>query len=358
MSGEASEGCCMAVVDEGENGNTQPQVHGNSLGAPQLKEPVVLEGFFINVSSPDASALAITVDCTNLMGQSYLSLVHELEDVLSEMDVTHAERASRGRSLRGNYRRRLSGKDVTRSRRLTFIPYPSRQVNIAGNLRRELYIGLNRYSLDLQRVQEGRKHRVLYLLPFAKAPDMMILIESLNKDIDKLNEELTWMREHEVPKALAVLERYGVEPDEEVPTSLHRFSLDLRPIRLDPNLVSNLIEKRYREEERRGIELIRKNLEDQRVTLVTGAIEKLRKQTEAIASRMVNQKRFSREGAKKDIQRLKEIADSAGLKALSQAVLVPLALAVDDPAKAKELLGSVNVVEGVNERIQGLLRSL
>jgi len=329
-----------------------------------VKEPVVLEGFLLNCSSPDATSLAITVDCTKLRGNSYLVLIRELEDALSEMDRSHAERESRGRSLRGRYRRHLAGKDILRSRRLTLIPYPSNITNRVGNLRRELYYAINRVCLDLQREQTGRKHRVIYLLPYSKAPEMMILLESLNKEIDEINGELTQLRELEVPKILAILHKYELN-EGTIPDSLHSFDLNLRPVRLDPNIVEEIVETRYREQfsrlketEQRGLELLRQELEEQRRTLVTAAIEKLRKQIEAVASRMIGTKKWSPKTAKEDIQRIREIAESTGLGALARTVLDPLVAVIDEPSKAEEILGSRNVVEGINGRIQGLLASL
>jgi hypothetical protein len=329
---------------------------------------VILEGFLLSASSPDATSLAINLDCTGLQGETYLRLIAELEDHLSTLDQIYSDpkRRTRGRSIRGRYRRHLAGRDVMRSKKLTFVPYPSRIVNSVGNLRRELYQGLNRECLDLQREVVGNKHRVIYLLPFARAPAMMLLIDSLNTDIAQLNEDLTAMREREVPRIIAILEKYGVDffDQSQIPSTLHDFSVDLRPVRLDPSVIEDIIEERYKEqfsrlkaEEQRGLGLLRVELDRQRVELVTKALEKLQLQIEAIASRMARAK-FSQEQARIDIARIREIAESTGLNALATQVLDPLSEVINEPGRAQEVLGTQDVAAGVSLRIQGLINSL
>lgn len=316
------------------------------------------------MNSPDSESLAITVDCTALPGDRYLQLIRELEDFLSEMDRGYSQRQVRGRSLRGRYRRHLYGQEVLRTRRLSFIPYPSRVANLPGNMRRGLYFEVNRQCLVLQRERSGRRRRVVYLLPFARAPELMVYVDNLNKEIQDLNKELERLRETEVKKVLAILEKYGVGHTP-VASRLHGFSVNPRPVRLDPAIVEGLIEERYREqftrlkeEERRGYDLLRRELENQRRTLIAQAINNLRAQIESIASAVLGAQKMKPQRAKAELQRLKELAESAGLAALSAAVINPLIEVVDSPEKAEELLGSKDLVEGVSLRTQGLIDSL
>jgi len=329
------------------------------------KPSVILEGFLLDVNSPDAESLAITVDCTTLPGEKYLTLIRDLEDFLSDMDRGYSERKVRGRSLKGRYRRHLYGQEVLRTRRLSFIPYPSKVANLPGNLRRALYYEVNRQCLVLQREHTGRRRRVVYLLPFPKAPELMVYVDNLNRQIEDLNKELHRLKDTEVAKILAILEKYGVDGNLPVGSHLHGFSLNPRPVRLDPGIVEELVEKRYREqfervkeEERRGYDLLRQELEYQRRTLISQAIDNLRGQIQAVASQVLAAGKKSPTRAKAELRRIKELAESAGLRALGESVINPLIEAIDNPEKTEALLGSRNLVEGVSLRIQGLVDSL
>lgn len=329
------------------------------------KPTVILEGFLLDVNSPDAESLTVTVDCTALPGERYLALVAELEDLLSEMDLVYAVREVRGRSLKGQYRRHLLEDAVERTRRLTFIPYPGKVVNIPGNLRRSLYQEVNRRCLVLQRQKLGRKHRVVYLLPFDQAPEMMLFVEGLNKEIADMNKELRRLSETEVPKVLAILDRYRVDGHVYAFHELHDFSINPRAVRLDPNIIDNLVEERYRvhlanlkDEQRRGYELLRTELESQRRTLVRQAVDNLTTQISYITSQMIGAVKKRPTTAKRELQRIKELANSAGLRAISDSVIDPLLDAIENPERVQELLGHTDVVQGVNLRVKGLLESL
>lgn len=281
------------------------------------------------------------------------------------MDVAYAEREVRGRSLKGAYRRHLLEDAVQRTRRLTFIPYPGRVVNVPGNLRRTLYYEINRRCLVLQRQKLGRKHRVVYLLPFDKAPDMMLFLDGLNKEIADVNKELKRLSEAEVPKVLAILDRYHVDGKVFSFHDLHPFSINPRAVRLDPNIIDNLVEERYRvhlaelkDEQRRGYELLRHELESQRRTLVRQAVDNLSSQISYITSQMVGAVKKRPEAAKRELQRIKDLADSAGLKAISDSVISPLISAIENPGRVQELLGHTDILTGVNLRVKGLIDSL
>jgi len=324
---------------------------------------VILEGFLLDVSSPDSEALSITVDCTRLSGERYLALIRELEDVLSEMDRAYAEREVRGRSLRGRYRRHLVADRTVRTRRLTLIPYPSNVVNLPGNMRRSLYQEVNRRCLVLQRDVYGRRRRVVYLLPFAQAPELMLYVDQLNRELEKLNEELRKLRQSEVPKVLSTLDKYGLKnetfPYYDVPTELHEFSISPRPVRLDPSIIDQLpaVKEHLEEEKQRGLQLLRVELETQRRTLVTEAITNLRRQIEAIASALAEARRKP-EYARAELERIRTLAESAGLRALNTAVIDPVIEAIEHPEKREELLGSTDLVQGISLRTKGLIDSL
>jgi len=317
------------------------------------------------VNSPDAESLSVTVDCTALLGDRYLQLIGELEDLLSEMDLAYAEREVRGRSLKGAYRRHLLEDAVQRTRRLTFIPYPGRVVNVPGNLRRALYNEINRRCLVLQRQRLGRKHRVVYLLPFDQAPEMMLFVDGLNKQIGDVNKELKRLSNTEVPKVLTILDRYGVDGRVYDFHGLHDFSINPRAVRLDPNIIDNLVEERYRvhlaqlkEEQRRGFELLRTELESQRRTLVRQAVDNLSSQITYVTQQAVGAVKKRPERAKQELRRIKELAESAGLRAISQAVIDPLIGAIDHPEKVEEILGHKDIMQGVNLRVKALLDTL
>jgi len=329
------------------------------------KPSVILEGFLLDVNSPDAESLAITVDCTALPGDRYLGLIGELEDLLSEMDLAYAEREVRGRSLKGAYRRHLLEDAVQRTRRLSFIPYPGKVVNVPGNLRRALYYEINRRCLILQRQMLGRKHRVVYLLPFDKAPDMMLFLDGLNKEIADVNKELKRLSETEVPKVLTILDRYRVDGNVFSFHDLHPFSINPRAVRLDPSIIENLVEERYRvhlaqlkEEQRRGFELLRTELESQRRTLVRQAVDNLSSQITYITQQAIGALKKRPERAKQELQRIKDLANSAGLKAISDSVIDPLIGAIENPERVEAILGHKDIMQGVNLRVKALIDSL
>jgi len=281
------------------------------------------------------------------------------------MDVAYAEREVRGRSLKGAYRRHLLEDAVQRTRRLTFIPYPGRVVNTPGNLRRALYYEINRRCLVLQRQRLGRKHRVVYLLPFDKAPDMMLFLDGLNKQIADVNKDLKRLSETEVPKVLAILDKHGVDGHIFSFHDLHEFRINPRAVRLDPSIIDNLVEERYRvhlaqlkEEQRRGYELLRHELETQRRTLVRQAVDNLSSQITYITQQAVGAVKKRPERAKQELRRIKELAESAGLRAISEAVIDPLIGAFDQPEKVEEILGHKDIIQGVNLRVKALVDSL
>jgi hypothetical protein len=321
---------------------------------------VILEGFLLDVNSPDVESLSITVDCTALSGEDYLGLIRELEDVLSDMDRAYAERQVRGRTLKGRYRRHLAENGTVRTRKLTLIPYPSNLANLPGNLRRSLYHEINRRCLTLQRDIYGRMHRVVYLLPFSQAPELMLYVDELNKAIDRLNQELARLRVSEVPKVVAILRKYGVWRDGySIPSELHEFSISPRPVRLDPSVINHLpsLRAEIEEERRRGLDLLRQELENQRRTLVTEAITSLRRQIEAIASGIVEARKRP-EYARAELERIRELAESSGLRALNAAVVDPLIEAIEHPERREELMGSSDLMRGISMRTKGLIDSL
>ncbi len=331
----------------------------------------MLEGFILGTHSPDAESLSIELDCTKLTGQDYLSLIRALEDVLTHIDEDYAEhREARGRGLRGKYRRlATNGKRLQRTRKLRFLPVPSPLASAVKNLRRTFYAQvIHKNCLVLKKDTVGQATRALYLLPFVKAPRFMLELAALNEKLGEVNDRIQGSFGQNVPKIRRLIKGYGIDypysGTAPLDTTLHSFNVDLTPVSIDPNIVQELADTKTKEifrnldyEEKRGLELLRTELAEQRRNLVIGGVQQLQNEITDIVTRLLGEGRLDPDKARQDLERLKSLAESSGLEAISKSVIIPLLDVCDDPLKVEKIFGE-DAAKGIDGRMKALIHSL
>ena len=335
------------------------------MAAEVKAKPVVVEGFLLKVHVPTEGRLTVTFDCSHLTWQHYRDTIIKLQDLLAEIDEAYEEREGRGRSLGARYRRISCGNRVSRKRVLQFIPYPNRFANILRNVRRKVYREINLTCMVLQRMEIGAYRHNVYLLPYPRAPAFMTFLEKQNKTMKKLNQRIEDFRATEWFRRIwETLENAGLNPYEGLNGDpfLPEITVDLTPLRLDPTIIEEFVEEKYRqvfarisEEEKRGLEALKRELEKKRKELVVNAVEKLREQINSIVKQALAKKKLK--GVKKELERLRNLAVDVGLEAIASTVIEPLIECVDNPAKMEHEFGS-DVLTGVDGRIAGLISSL
>ena len=325
---------------------------------------VVVEGFLLNCHTPTEERLSVVFDCSEMSWAKYRDTIIKLQDLLAEIDDAYKKREGRGRSLGARYRRISYGDKVSRRRILKFIPYPNRFANVLRNVRREVYRQINSTCMVLQRMQFGAYRHNIYLLPYPRAPSFMARVEEWNKTIDDLNREIMEFRETSFFRQIKnVILGAGLNPDGlNGEPSLPRITVDLTPLRLDASIVEEFVEAKYKrvferisEEERRGLEALRRELENKRRELVINAVESLRDQINRIVKQVLAKRKLK--GVKEELERLRSLAEDVGLEAVASSVINPLIETVEDPARVEAEFGA-DVLAGVNGRISGLISSL
>ena len=327
-------------------------------------KPVVVEGFLLNCHTPTEERLSVTFDCSDLPWPKYRDMIIKLQDLLAEIDDAYKKREGRGRSLGARYRRISYGDQVSRRRILRFIPYPNRFANVLRNVRREVYHEINMSCMILQSMKFGAYRHNIYLLPYPRAPAFMARVEEWNKTIDDLNREIMEFGETIYFRRIKnVLENAGLNPDglNDKP-SIPKITVDLTPLRLDPQIIEEFVEDKYKrvfkkisEEERRGLEALQRELEKKRRELVVNAVESLRDQINGIVKRMLAKRKLR--GVKQELERLRSLASDVGLEAVASTVIDPLIETVENPERIEAEFGP-DVLAGVNGRISGLISSL
>jgi len=331
----------------------------------KTKSKVVVEGFLLSVYSPTEDRLSVQLDATNLTWTKYRNLIVKLQDQLAEVDDAYKKRKTKGRGLRARHRRVAYGTKVSRKRIVKFVPYPSRFANIIRNVRAELYFYINRQCLVLQIMQFGAYRRNIYLLPYPRAPAFMRFIQELNKTISDLNQKIKEYRKTAFFKDVKkTIKRAGLDAsvmDREV--VLPRISVDLTPLKIDPSIVEDLVEKKYKavfkkisEEEKKGLEALRQELESKRRELIIKSIESLRSKLDEIVKNIVAKKKLK--DVKKDLERLRSLASDVGLEAVANTVISPLIEVTEDPSRAEEILGTADISKEIDGRIAGLIKTI
>jgi len=294
-----------------------------------------LKGFLLTVYCPSEESLAITVDLSQLAPAMHLRLIHELQDILAEMDIEYARREPRVRTLQARYKRLIT----RRERNIRFYPVPNYFVNKVRHIRAEVYENINMFCIKIQRFVRGGFERNLYLLAEDHAPVFIAEIEKLNEEIEELNEEIA--RVDKTP-IINLFFRYGIEIDPFPGLEVPKIDVQLLPIRIDPEIVKEWVEKS---------EIVARYLQDYRMYMIRKAIDDIKERLTPIIRYFQGEIKIKK--AKKRLKELKELAESVGLKALADSVIVPLIEACDDPEKLPEP-APVFVESRISSLLEGL----
>jgi len=306
---------------------------------------ILLKGFFASIHVPSEEPLALTIDCTNLPGGTYLRLINDLQDTLVRLDDLYAKRETIGRrSLRARYTRLVYG---DRKRILKFFPYPSCFINAIRYLRSRAYELLNRYAFPILLMEQGYYREKIYILPEDNAEQFLKEIDELNKKLEEIKEELTAVDISEIED---LLRRYGIDVeflnDRDIKSMIGVIEVDLTPIKLEESI----------EEWAGKSKKVQQLLEEKKRELVQKILETVKKRLEPIVKAMEGERKL-----KKLEQRLTELqkeVESLGLNAVAETVIAPLIEVVRDPSKAGEVFRDSKPSEFVSGRIASLLESL
>jgi len=254
------------------------------------KKAVVLRGIHVSVHCPTEERLMVQLE--GLSPDKFRKLAVALEDYFLVVDDAFKETWVKGRGWKGRGRR-VTAK--SRVRVLRFSPFPSRFSNILRTVRRNIYCELHKQCVVLEGTQYGGYKQNIYLLPYRNAPAFMAFIETQNKIIDDLNSKIKefqatsyWVdlkeifKQHKVDASL--LNRNWV---------IRHIQVDAMMLMLEPSTVEQLIEQEYkkmfeklREEEKRGLELLNRELERQ--SWVIEMSEKQRERAKRLFKAMQN----------------------------------------------------------------------
>jgi hypothetical protein len=294
---------------------------------------ISLRGFLASIHCPSEEYLSVVVDCSSLSPPTYMQLVTQLQDFLSEMDLAHAEKEVRGRSLRARYRR-ISANE--RLRLLKFSPFPSRVVNRLKYVRAKAYELLNSYTVTITSLESGFYRENVYVLPENLAEKFISEVRRLDGELD---EARRFVEGFDYSGVELLLSRYGLE--------LPRKNFNIPSVRVD---ILPIALERAIEEWAGKSENVKQLLVQKQEELIKNAVEEIRKRLEPILKAMEGETKLRK--LKERLEQIRTLAEGIGLKALSETVIVPLIKATENP----EALQGRKPSEFVSGRIESLLK--
>jgi hypothetical protein len=262
-----------------------------------------------------------------------MQLVTQLQDLLSDMDLAHAEKEVRGRSLRARYRRVTASE---RLRLLKFSPFPSRAMNMLKYIRAKAYELLNDYCVKVTSLESGFYRENVYILPENLAEKFVDEVHMLNREIDEVRK---FVESFDYSSIELLLSRYDLELPKKS-FSIPNMRVDLLPIALEYAI----------EEWARKSENVKQLLVNKQEELIRNAVEDIKRRLEPILKAMEGELKIRK--MKERLKQIKSIAEGLGLKALSESVISPLIEATENP----EALQGRKPSEFVSGRIASLLR--
>jgi len=309
------------------------------------RKKIVLKGFFASIHVPSEEPLALAIDCSELLGGTYLQLINDLQDTLVRLDDLYAKRETIGRrSLRARYTRLVYG---GRKRMLKFFPYPSCFINAIRYLRSRAYELLNRYAFSILMMEQGHYREKIYILPEDNAEPFLEEIDALNKKLEEIKEELTTVDISEIED---LLRRYGIDVEflnyRDIKSMLGNIEVDLTPIRFEEAV----------EEWANRSKRVKQLLEKKKRELVQKVLETVKKRLEPIVKAMDGERRLK--CMKERLEELQKQVKSLGLETIAETVIAPLIEVAEDPSKASEVFRDSKPSDFVSGRIASLLESL
>ncbi|VVB51830.1 Uncharacterised protein [uncultured archaeon] len=343
------------------------------------KKIAKLSGLNIQVHIPTEERLNLQIP--GLTPDVFRKAAADLEDYFLEVDDKYKKHRTQGRNWKAHGRkRRQASEKKERIRTLTFSPFPSRFANVLRTVRRDIYKELHDKCLVIATNQHGSYRQNLYLLPYAKVPAFQKQINKQNKKIIGLNTQIERFTETKYWKrVLEILASYHVIVEKIVIPKFEEVTLDVTPLALESGAVKQLVENEYKkmyakldktsrekfarldEEEQAGLERINQELERKYNETVVKGIEDVESKLKAIIQRIAVAKKLYPKTVKNDLTELRELAISAGLEAVADAVIDPVTMAFENPDKALDLFGTKNFGEistKVSGRVRGLIDNL
>jgi hypothetical protein len=292
---------------------------------------MALRGFLVSLHCPSEEVLSVTIDCSELPPATYLQLVQQLQDLLSEVDERYAMDEVRGRSVRARYRRVSIDQ---RLRLLKFSPFPSRALNKIKYVRAKAYDLLHDHCVVISSVESLYYRDNVYVLPEDRAEEFANAVDRLDRELDEARRIVA---EHDLSDIELLLSRYGLE--------LPRRDFRVPPIRIDllPIDMTYAIEEWATKSPTVRQLLVRKQEE-----MVRGAVEALKRRLEPILRAMEGEMTIAK--LEERLKEIKKLAEGLGLKALAETVIEPLIVATKDPS----VLGGVKPTDFVRGRIASL----
>jgi hypothetical protein len=277
-----------------------------------VSQEMTLRGFMVSLHCPSEELLTVTINCSELPPTTYLQLVQQLQDLLSEIDERYAAKELQGRSLRARYRRVSVDQ---RLRLLKFSPFPSRILNKIKYVRAKAYDLLHDYCLVIRSVESLYYRDNVYILPEERAEEFANAVDRLDRELDEARQIIV---EHDLGEVELLISRYGLE--------LPRRDFMIPPIRIDmfPVDLSYAIEEWAFKSSR-----VQQLLAQKQEELVRGAVEAVREKLEPILKAMEGEMKIAK--LEERLQEIKRLAEGLGLKALAETVIEPLIVATKDP---------------------------
>jgi len=273
-----------------------------------LKE-VALKGFFLIIHCPSEEVLQVTIDASELHPTYFISLIHELQDTLRDIDEQYAIRkgAMKGRSLISKHWRSFVIDE--RKRIIRFAPFPESYLNKMRTLRRELYERVNKYAVVI--FSDGVRKN--YLLPDNLAPQFVDSINNLNDEINKLNQMIdNFTKTLDYDNILFVLHKYNLQE----PTKTFRIPeirVDLIPVGLSRADLEKWISESPE---------LHRILEETKERHVRHLLEDLKERLEPLINELLKQENLKR--IRENLVRMDNILTSLGLESISRTVITPL----------------------------------
>lgn len=212
-----------------------------------MSDRVLLKGLLVDSIFPTELRFQIKLDVSTVADQVYMPFKEKLEDILKEIDESHAKRATRGRTVKANYVTEGDGKGTHRVRVLFFSPVPSVLLNRMKKLRANWYEVLEDLTITIERTEQ----RVLRLLPSENAKALQEKRDEFNVQIAKVDSEAqAFIKTTQYQAIMDHLAEYGFK-DIVAPTSsrnglpggLPAIRVRLFPLNFDKQVYEELLDK-------------------------------------------------------------------------------------------------------------------
>lgn len=317
-----------------------------------------LNGFLIDIRTVSESNLEIEVDTSNITWDKYQALVEHLEDLLSYIDESHSAKSwlVKGRGIRAKYRRVTS---TDRRRKLHFVPFPSKYVNILKNTRTQLYNLVAINCLVLESV--GR--RKVYLLPKHLAPFFIEAVERINMEvIEPLREGIKdFQQSDDYLKIQQCLCTYDIDPTilKMNHYSIGDFKVDVLPMDFGYSIdADEAYNKMKRGKATRGLEILKKQLDRKNKEYAVKAVSEVVTRITGLTTDLESGRRIR--NAVHKIDKLMDICTSLELKDVNEKVLQPLRHIFAARKHKRQTLsgmifGTQSIKAGVEKRLKTLL---